>query len=619
MPTASKPSSSSSNIISFRTPSSSTAPVLSSTLVTSFAPRLCALFESYFKLSFSNPLYSNVAKHPSSTFYTNLFKLSCYLLNTNLAQPFDNILAADSNQQLPSDAKLPTRRHFNAFYRLSTLICGSNYISEPNEPGASNNENIKAIATTRDNCFFRFSIIFLVHNSELCKSFRHCPYDNCIVPSLRRIYELPTAEFQPNNPYLHTSAENKHEHSYDGPTELTSDHTTPIYTNHDRYIGLPLDLLHPRDMQAQSQEPRIFFVDNSCVWLNIQQHSRRPDIVRLCRPPSSVKRPTLTNPHSTSPSIYLTLDGLSAERACGASTTPVAAPTHVLASFDPSEISTITWDSTVINNTATLPGGTIVGSWTVTWWTTTRPLDWRAYSSQCAHASPGATPTFFPVDANVSTVIPADGSAALAATPFRVDPCRPFVAIPARVTRLDPAWASCFPDAEGGAFDPPWTITPVSGAKNVPGAPTSAPVEAPSAVDTTRPPTTTMTTAGRRSSIAPDLGTILSILVSSLSAAEASKQSASAASASADSVTTKAVESGRPSSATESARSSSGGSSRRTRSSSSTAGTDAATSSSSSSSSSSSATPSSAADASAPTFGMGAALIGLGLMAVLFL
>ncbi|KAL1645825.1 hypothetical protein SLS58_003709, partial [Diplodia intermedia] len=184
--------------------------------------------------------------------------------------------------------------------------------------------------------------------------------------------------------------------------------------------------------------------------------------------------------------------GLSREVPCGATTRTIGeADTRI--SLRPDEISTITWNRQIINTTSTV-SNRLEGDWTVIWNTTTVPMTWSDLAA-CSGVDVGVYS--FPANPTSSFVVPADASAALTATPYPHDPCRPVFAMPTRVTALRPAWSTCFPDADGGAFDPPWTLER-GGALNVPTVSKKKPssVAVQSAVTTGPPPPATTTTTG---------------------------------------------------------------------------------------------------------------------------
>ncbi|KAL1625498.1 hypothetical protein SLS56_007320 [Neofusicoccum ribis] len=161
----------------------------------------------------------------------------------------------------------------------------------------------------------------------------------------------------------------------------------------------------------------------------------------------------------TSPSAYLHIQSLSAERPCGTSTTAVGTTiTDMRIPLNPSDVSTITWDSHLVNMSSTVPNGNVEGYWEVFWTTTTRALTW----ADLAGCGGGGTTYRLPASPTVAFSYP-DEQEAATARPFRVNPCEPLLAIPTSLTNLQPAWATCFPDAEGGDFDPPYTLTKVGG------------------------------------------------------------------------------------------------------------------------------------------------------------
>ncbi|KKY13150.1 hypothetical protein UCDDS831_g09270 [Diplodia seriata] len=137
--------------------------------------------------------------------------------------------------------------------------------------------------------------------------------------------------------------------------------------------------------------------------------------------------------------------GLSREVPCGATTRTIGeADTRI--SLSPDEISTITWNRQIINTTSTV-SDRLEGDWTVIWNTTTVPMTWSDLAACASGVSVGVYS--FPANPTSSFVVPADASAALTATPYPHDPCRPVFAMPTRVTALQPAWQTCFPDADG--------------------------------------------------------------------------------------------------------------------------------------------------------------------------
>ncbi|GME55109.1 hypothetical protein GTA08_BOTSDO08401 [Neofusicoccum parvum] len=205
--------------------------------------------------------------------------------------------------------------------------------------------------------------------------------------------------------------------------------------------------------------------------------------------------------------------------------------------LNPSDVSTITWDSRLVNMSSTVSNGNLEGSWEVFWTTTTRALTW----ADLAGCGGGGTTYRFPASPTVTFSYPNEQEAATA-RPFRVNPCEPLLAIPTSLTNLQPAWATCFPDAEGGDFDPPYTLTKVGGVDGPQPTKASQGASLESQVEptTTRAPpassslvvdgpTPTRTVPG----VAVSGGNPLSILQSQLSESSASAASAASASRSA--------------------------------------------------------------------------------------
>lgn len=228
--------------------------------------------------------------------------------------------------------------------------------------------------------------------------------------------------------------------------------------------------------------------------------------------------------HSTWPSVYLDLAGLSAERPCGSTTKTVGAPTDTRLAFHPTEISTYTWTSSILNVSSTKENDGLFGSWTVFWDTSTQQMNWADLAG-CTRVSTGYA---FPASAQVQTAYITDPHDALLTPPFGTNKCEPLLAIPTKVMNSRSEWTTCFPDATGANFDPPYSIILAeSGFESTPevvstSVPMASEVEpsSNSAKPSSRP---TSTVAPTSTSQRPDLGSILSIIANSLEATETSK------------------------------------------------------------------------------------------------
>ncbi|KAF4304162.1 hypothetical protein GTA08_BOTSDO08401 [Botryosphaeria dothidea] len=157
---------------------------------------------------------------------------------------------------------------------------------------------------------------------------------------------------------------------------------------------------------------------------------------------------------NTWPSVYLDLAGLSAERPCGSTTKTVGAPTNTRLAFHPTEINTYTWTSSILNVSSTKENDGLFGSWTVFWDTSTQRMNWADLAG-CTRVSTGYA---FPASAQVQTAYITDPHDALLTPPFGTNKCEPLLAIPTKVMNSRPEWTTCFPDATGANFDPPYSI-----------------------------------------------------------------------------------------------------------------------------------------------------------------
>ncbi|KAL1381746.1 hypothetical protein HDK64DRAFT_314020 [Phyllosticta capitalensis] len=154
----------------------------------------------------------------------------------------------------------------------------------------------------------------------------------------------------------------------------------------------------------------------------------------------------------TYPSIYLSLQSVSAYESCGSTTRAVDPATTVptFFPFDPSDISTITWSSSAETFTSIVGTETIV-SFTATWVTVTSAFDF----TQVAGCSQGTYGYSFPPISVASTtsglLVTADWSGP---SSIPLDSCSPIYAIPTKITNFVPAWSTCTVDAPNGWFDP---------------------------------------------------------------------------------------------------------------------------------------------------------------------
>ncbi|KAK8177421.1 hypothetical protein IWX90DRAFT_420965 [Phyllosticta citrichinensis] len=185
----------------------------------------------------------------------------------------------------------------------------------------------------------------------------------------------------------------------------------------------------------------------------------------------------------THPTVYFSLQSLSAYETCGSGTRTVDPETTLptFFPFDPTDISTITWTSWSSTFTK-IESGTTLQWWTASWSTVTRSFDF----AQLASCSQGTYGYSFPA---ISVTSAASGTyftgASTGISPVSLAPCSPIFALPTKITKFVPAWSTCTPNAPNGWFDPTITWTPLDGEITGPyGSATTATATAVPALDT---------------------------------------------------------------------------------------------------------------------------------------
>ncbi|KAK8151633.1 hypothetical protein BC567DRAFT_268257 [Phyllosticta citribraziliensis] len=134
----------------------------------------------------------------------------------------------------------------------------------------------------------------------------------------------------------------------------------------------------------------------------------------------------------THPSVYFSLQSLSAYETCGSGTRTVDPKTTLptFFPFDPTDISTITWTSWSRTFTK-IESGTTLQWWTASWSTVTRSFDF----AQLASCSQGTYGYSFPA---ISVTSAASGTyftgASTGISPVSLAPCSPIFAIPTKIT-----------------------------------------------------------------------------------------------------------------------------------------------------------------------------------------
>ncbi|KAK7546450.1 hypothetical protein IWX92DRAFT_432380 [Phyllosticta citricarpa] len=163
----------------------------------------------------------------------------------------------------------------------------------------------------------------------------------------------------------------------------------------------------------------------------------------------------------TYPSVYFSLQSMSAYEICGSGTRTVGPETALptFFPFDPKDISTITWTSWSSTFTKT-EDGTTYEWWTASWSTITKSFDFTQLAS-CRQGTYGYS---FPA---ISVTSAASGSyftgASTGISSVFWPPCSPIFAIPTKITNFVPAWSTCTPNAPNGWFDPTISWTPLDG------------------------------------------------------------------------------------------------------------------------------------------------------------